>query len=53
MNTGEKRIFEFEQFRLDEGKRLLFSGSGDVVPLMPKAFEILIYRARNAGSVVE
>ena len=53
MNTGEKQIFEFEQFRLDEGKRLLFKGRGEAVALMPKAFDILAFLVRHAGEVVE
>lgn len=53
MNNGEKLIYEFEQFRLDEGKRLLFDVDGAPVSLMPKAFDILSYLVRHSGEVVE
>ena len=53
MNSGEGQVYEFEEFRLDAGKRLLFRGDGEPVPLMPKAFEILLYLVKKAGRVAE
>jgi DNA-binding winged helix-turn-helix (wHTH) protein/TolB-like protein/Tfp pilus assembly protein PilF len=52
MDKGGKHIYEFEKFRLDEAKRLLIKG-GDVVALMPKAFDILAFLVSRAGEVVE
>jgi DNA-binding winged helix-turn-helix (wHTH) protein/TolB-like protein/Flp pilus assembly protein TadD len=52
-NSVEEQIYEFEGFRLDTAKRLLYGGNGEIVPLMPKAFEILLYLVRSAGAVVE
>ncbi|MEP6944683.1 MAG: transcriptional regulator, partial [Acidobacteriota bacterium] len=45
-------IYVFENFRLDAGKRLLFTDKGDVRSLMPKAFDILLYLVRHTGQVV-
>ncbi len=53
VNSGEEEIYEFEGFRLDAGKRLLFRADGETVPLMPKAFEILLYLVKKAGTVAE
>ncbi|CAN5357486.1 hypothetical protein BH20ACI2_BH20ACI2_29260 [soil metagenome] len=53
MNRGEEQIYEFEEFRLDAGKRLLIQEDGEPVPLMPKAFEILLYLVKKAGTVAE
>ena len=40
---GERQVFEFEGFSLDAGKRLLIREDAEVVPLMPKAFDILLH----------
>ena len=53
MNKGAKHIYEFEQFRLDEAKRLLVKSDGEAVALMPKAFDILAFLVERAGEVVE
>ena len=53
MNTGKKHIYEFEQFHLDLGKRLLIKGDGEAMALMPKAFDILAFLVERAGEVVE
>lgn len=53
VNSGAEEIYEFEEFRLDAGKRLLLQDDGEPVPLMPKAFEILLYLVKKAGTVVE
>src|SRR5688572_21667577 len=46
-------IYEFEGFRLDAEKRVLFSPDGSAIPLMPKAYETLSYLVENAGRVIE
>lgn len=43
---------KFGPFRLDRMKRLLFRG-GDMVPLTPKAFDILLTLMENSDRVVE
>jgi DNA-binding winged helix-turn-helix (wHTH) protein/TolB-like protein/Tfp pilus assembly protein PilF len=53
LNNKQERIYEFEGFRLDATKRLLTDGNGDIVPLMPKAVEILTYLVENSGGVIE
>ena len=52
VSSVEKGVYEFEGFRLDASKRLLFSG-GEPVALMPKAFDILLYLVERAGSVAD
>ena len=53
MDHLQPQIFEFEGFRLDTGKRLLTRSDGEPVPLMPKAFETLLYLVRNSGRLIE
>ena len=53
MDKGLNNIFEFEDFRVDAQKRLLFGADGEVCPLMPKAIDILLYLVERAGTVVE
>jgi DNA-binding winged helix-turn-helix (wHTH) protein/tetratricopeptide (TPR) repeat protein len=45
------RFYEFEGFRLDPAKRLLWR-NGEVVPLMPKAFDVLLALVSQHGRVV-
>jgi DNA-binding winged helix-turn-helix (wHTH) protein len=45
-------LFEFGPFRLDVAERVL-TKSQEVVPLTPKAFDILVALVRNSGHVVE
>jgi DNA-binding winged helix-turn-helix (wHTH) protein/TolB-like protein len=47
------QIYEFEGFRIDSAKRLLSGADGRPEPLMPKAFDLLVYLAANAGRVVD
>ena len=47
-----RRQYEFGQFRLDATARLVFCGDA-VVPLAPKAVEILIALVENSGRLVE
>lgn len=54
MTTREESIiYEFDSFRIDVGKRLLFRSEGETIPLTPKAFETLVFLVRNAGRVIE
>ena len=46
------RIYTFENFRLDAGKRLLFNDEGEIQPLMPKAFDILMHLISHKDQVV-
>jgi Tol biopolymer transport system component/DNA-binding winged helix-turn-helix (wHTH) protein len=45
------RFYEFDAFRLDAGARLLWRGD-ETVPLMPKAFDVLLALVRRHGQVV-
>ena len=53
MDDGKPTIYEFEGFRLEPGKRLLFDKAGTAIPLMPKAFDTLLYLVENRGRVVD
>lgn len=50
---AESGIYEFGEFRLDEGKRLLFDRNDEILPLMPKAFDTLLYLLANSGRLIE
>jgi outer membrane protein assembly factor BamB len=47
----ERELWEFGEFRLD-GRARLFLKDGIPLPLTPKALEVLLYLARNAGRAV-
>jgi Tol biopolymer transport system component/DNA-binding winged helix-turn-helix (wHTH) protein len=46
------RTYEFAPFRLDSTERLLLR-DGQVVPLTPKAFDLLVYLVERHGRLVE
>ena len=52
MTAPQPHIFEFDDFRVDPGKRLLLR-NGQPVPLTPKVFDILLYLVENSGRVIE
>ncbi|MBX7173497.1 MAG: winged helix-turn-helix domain-containing protein [Pyrinomonadaceae bacterium] len=53
IELSESRIYEFEEFRLDAKSHRLFRRAEDeLVPLTPKAVELLIYLVENAGRVL-
>jgi DNA-binding winged helix-turn-helix (wHTH) protein len=52
MNERISPIYEFDEFRLDTGKRLLTKGDGEAIPLTPKVFDALHYLVRNSAKVV-
>lgn len=45
-------VYEFGDFRIDAAKRLLLKGD-EAVPLMPKAFDTLLYLVAHNGKVIE
>ena len=51
MSTNPKHFYDFGPFRLDESERVLLRGE-DVVPLTPKAFEILLVLVGSSGHVL-
>ncbi|MCU1237042.1 MAG: hypothetical protein JWP63_5009 [Candidatus Solibacter sp.] len=52
MNNPEPLLYEFDDFRIDAGRRLL-TLRGAPVPLKPKVFETLLYLVRHQGSLLE
>ena len=48
----QQRFHNFGPFRADVGRRLLLR-EGNIVPLTPKAFDILVILIRNADRIVE
>jgi TolB-like protein/DNA-binding winged helix-turn-helix (wHTH) protein len=48
----QQRFHDFGPFRVDASRRLLLR-QGNIVPLTPKAFDILMVLLRNPGRVVE
>jgi DNA-binding winged helix-turn-helix (wHTH) protein/TolB-like protein/Tfp pilus assembly protein PilF len=53
MDEPQARAYEFGEFRLDAAKRLLRQADGEIVPLMPKAFDTLLYLVEHGGKVIE
>jgi eukaryotic-like serine/threonine-protein kinase len=52
MSHQPKPIYEFGPYRLDVAERLL-SRDGEVVPLQPKVFDLLLALAERHGRLVE
>ena len=52
MTTGGGNTYHFGPFELDPGERLL-RRDGHVVPLTPKAFDLLVYLVEHHGRLVE
>ena len=52
MTTAPSHIYEFDRFRLDAAERALWRG-GELVPLTPKVFGILLALVENSGHVVQ
>ena len=50
---SDSDIYEFEGFRIDASKRVLFDAEGLSLPLMPKAYDLLLYLVTNPGRLVE
>jgi DNA-binding winged helix-turn-helix (wHTH) protein/TolB-like protein len=49
VNKPTSELYEFGEFRLDCGRRLLLQRDGRVVALTPKALDILIYLLEHRG----
>lgn len=45
--------YEFDAFRVDTGKRLLFGAGGETIPLTPKVFDTLLYLVMHGGRLIE
>ena len=52
MERPQKYIYEFDDFRVDPGRRLLLEGDGRPLPLTPKAFDTLIYLVQHSDVVL-
>src|SRR5690242_8217257 len=52
MQKKLKHLYEFGPFRLDEAERLLLR-AGEVVPLTPKAFDVLLVLVQQSGRLLE
>jgi WD40 repeat protein/DNA-binding winged helix-turn-helix (wHTH) protein len=52
MDTQTQVIYEFADFRLDPGRRILMR-KGEPVSLAPKGFDTLLFLVQNSGRVVE
>jgi len=53
MSEPQTNNYEFGEFRVDTVKHLLLKGGGEIVPLTPKVFELLLYLVRNNGRMIE
>jgi DNA-binding winged helix-turn-helix (wHTH) protein/TolB-like protein len=53
MSELESRFYEFGCFRLDAAERVLLRDEGELVPLTPKVFDILLALVEHGGHVVE
>ncbi len=51
MRVKTKHFYEFGGFRIDSGDRVLLRGN-DVIPLTPKAFDLLLMLVENASHVL-
>ena len=53
IELSESKVYEFEEFRLDaKSHRLFRQESGELVPLTPKAVELLLFFVENKGRVL-
>ena len=52
MSQPASRFYEFGPFRIDAEKRVLLR-EGEAVPLVPKAFDMLLALVRHRGEVLE
>jgi TolB-like protein/DNA-binding SARP family transcriptional activator len=53
MERPQTYIYEFDDFRVDPGRRLLLGGDGRPLPLTPKAFDTLIYLVQHTDVVLD
>lgn len=53
IDLSESRIYEFDEFRLDgKNHRLFRRASGELVPLSPKAAELLLILVQSGGRIL-
>jgi Tol biopolymer transport system component/DNA-binding winged helix-turn-helix (wHTH) protein len=52
MSTEINRFYEFDEFRIDVGERLLLRHGKDLM-LPPKVFDVLLALVQNSGRIVE
>ena len=52
MDQSQTKIYEFDDFRVDAGSRLL-TKTGEQISLTPKVFDTLLYLVENSGKVIE
>ncbi len=53
IDLSESRIYEFEEFRLEaKNHRLFLRETDELVPLTPKAVEVLLYLVENVGRII-
>src|SRR5215470_3912617 len=52
MEINEPYIYEFDEFRVDSGRRQFFGRDGRRIPLTPKAFDTLIYLVQHTDVVL-
>jgi DNA-binding winged helix-turn-helix (wHTH) protein len=52
MSRQAKHLYAFGPFRIDAAERLLLR-DGETVPLIPKAFDLLLVVAENRGHLLE
>jgi Tol biopolymer transport system component/DNA-binding winged helix-turn-helix (wHTH) protein len=52
MSTETNRFYEFDEFRIDVGERLLRRDGKDLL-LPPKVFDVLLALVQNSGRIVE
>ena len=50
---GSAHIYEFGEFQVDVGRRLLAGRDGRVLPLTPKVFDTLLYLVENTEAVLD
>jgi TolB-like protein/DNA-binding winged helix-turn-helix (wHTH) protein len=53
ITPADSIIYEFDNFRIDSGKRLLWNGGGEPISLTPKIFDTLLYLVSHNGKVIE
>jgi DNA-binding winged helix-turn-helix (wHTH) protein/TolB-like protein/Flp pilus assembly protein TadD len=55
IDAGEPQahIYGFGNFCVNAAKRLLLKGEGETIPLMPKAFDTLLYLVEHHGKLIE
>ena len=46
-------IYEFDNFCVDAGRRLLLNGGDEPIALTPKIFDTLLYLVSHSGQVIE